>query len=105
MLRRFAALLTFLALAAMFASGTAASNGPRRVALVIGNSTYVNVAKLANPANDATDIAAVLNKVGFEVILRTNLGRAAWPRRFAPLARPLVARKPAYSITQGTACR
>ena len=76
MLRRFAALLTFLALAAMPASGTAASNGPRRVALVIGNSTYVNVAKLANPANDATDIAAVLNKVGFEVILRTNLGRA-----------------------------
>jgi formylglycine-generating enzyme required for sulfatase activity len=40
----------------------------RRVALVIGNSKYVNTPVLANPANDAADVAAVLRELGFEVI-------------------------------------
>lgn len=40
----------------------------RRIALVIGNSSYRNVPRLANPAKDARLIAATLNKVGFELI-------------------------------------
>jgi hypothetical protein len=43
----------------------------RRVALVIGNSTYKE-APLANPVNDAVDIAAALDAHGFKVIRRTN---------------------------------
>ncbi|NSY41366.1 caspase family protein [Leisingera sp. ANG59] len=39
----------------------------RRVALVIGNSSYQNVTRLPNPENDARDIANVLKKIGFEV--------------------------------------
>jgi hypothetical protein len=44
----------------------------KRVALVIGNSTYQNVPTLPNPANDAADIAAALNRLGFVVTLVTN---------------------------------
>jgi len=40
----------------------------RRVALVIGNSTYQNVPRLANTATDAKLVAATLNKVGFELV-------------------------------------
>jgi hypothetical protein len=45
-----------------------------RIALVIGNAAYKD-SPLANPVNDATDIAAALQRVGFEVILRTNVSR------------------------------
>jgi uncharacterized caspase-like protein len=38
------------------------------VALVIGNSNYSNVAKLANPANDAKLMANALKSLGFELI-------------------------------------
>ena len=41
----------------------------RRVALVVGNSNYSNASLfLANPKNDAEDVAAALRGVGFEVL-------------------------------------
>ncbi len=40
----------------------------KRVALVIGNSGYQSVAQLANPANDAAAIAAVLKEAGFDLV-------------------------------------
>ncbi|MEI6609058.1 MAG: caspase family protein, partial [Deltaproteobacteria bacterium] len=43
----------------------------QRIALVIGNSTYSS-APLKNPVNDATDVAATLKSLGFNVILKTN---------------------------------
>lgn len=42
-----------------------------RVALVIGNANY-KTSPLANPTNDATDIAAKLKALGFDVTLKTN---------------------------------
>ena len=45
----------------------------RRVALVIGNSNYQNVAQLANPDNDAQSMAQFLNSAGFEVVQATDL--------------------------------
>lgn len=39
-----------------------------RVALVIGNGDYENVAKLENPGNDASAFASVLRAGGYEVI-------------------------------------
>lgn len=49
----------------------AAFSGPaqaeKRVALVMGNSDYEFVGRLPNPANDASDIAALLKGLGFEV--------------------------------------
>ena len=44
----------------------------KRVALVIGNSNYYN-SPLKNPINDATDIAAKLKVLGFDVTLKTDL--------------------------------
>jgi len=40
-----------------------------RTALIIGNSNYKLADTLANPANDATDIANSLQQLGFDVIL------------------------------------
>jgi uncharacterized caspase-like protein len=42
-----------------------------RIALVVGNADY-RVKPLANPANDARDIAQALNKVDFDVTLLIN---------------------------------
>ena len=46
-------------------------NAEPRVALVIGNSAYRD-APLPNPVNDASDMAAALKKVGFDVIAGGN---------------------------------
>jgi hypothetical protein len=40
----------------------------KRVALVIGNSAYQNVNRLPNPANDAAAVAAMLTKIGFDIV-------------------------------------
>jgi uncharacterized caspase-like protein len=40
-----------------------------RVALVIGNSTYVNLPKLSNPANDANAVAEILKAMGYKARL------------------------------------
>lgn len=48
-----------------------AQKGEGRIALVIGNSAYKQ-APLANPTNDAADIAKALQDVGFKVILKRN---------------------------------
>ena len=47
----------------------------KRIALVIGNSKY-HSSHLKNPVNDANAVAASLKRLGFEVEMRTNLGRA-----------------------------
>ena len=45
----------------------------KRVALVVGNSEYHDSSmKLANPSNDAKDIAARLSKLGFTVVRSLN---------------------------------
>ena len=45
--------------------------GPR-LALIIGNGAYRHVAALPNPPNDATDIAASLDQIGFSVTTLTD---------------------------------
>jgi uncharacterized caspase-like protein len=40
----------------------------KRVALVVGNSAYQNVARLPNPVNDGAVIAATLKNAGFDVV-------------------------------------
>jgi invasion protein IalB len=56
--------------------GQTAVNASRRVALVIGNSAYASVGSLANPQLDASAIANVLRRVGFQSVrLEYDLGR------------------------------
>jgi uncharacterized caspase-like protein len=60
---------TFWVLIATVLSGWAnAALADGKVALVIGNSAYQNVGRLANPANDAAAIAAVLKNANFDVV-------------------------------------
>jgi uncharacterized caspase-like protein len=49
-------------------AGAVVSTAQRRLALVIGNTKYPD-SPLRNPANDATDIAALLRSLGFTVRL------------------------------------
>jgi tetratricopeptide (TPR) repeat protein len=52
----------------------AAQSAGKRVALVIGNSNYLGVGALRNPANDARAIAAAFRAIGFtEVVDRYDL--------------------------------
>src|SRR5579871_3273612 len=44
------------------------ASAEKRVALVIGNSTYKSVPALPNPANDAAALAATLKGAGFDVV-------------------------------------
>jgi len=59
----------------LFAAGAAKAD--RRVAFVVGNGAYRNVAQLPNPPVDAKAMALVLRNVGFEVVEGTNLTRDA----------------------------
>ncbi len=53
------------------------AHAERRVALVIGNSAYKSVPRLANPANDAALVGAMIKKAGFDWIdIRTDLSVA-----------------------------
>src|SRR5437764_13521975 len=51
------------------------AHAEKRVAFVVGNGTYKNVAQLPNPPIDAKAMAATLRNVGFEVIEGSNLSR------------------------------
>jgi len=74
--------LVFLALAflAVLLLRADAQSG-RRVALVIGNGTYEDAGALANPVNDALDIAAKLRNIGFEVFEGHDLGKRELERK------------------------
>ncbi len=57
--------LVFCLICAFIAVACASTQESGRFALVIGNGKYTELPKLANPANDATDIAAALESLGF----------------------------------------
>src|SRR6201991_3356873 len=61
-------LLRWAAAAAAFLLVSEPAFAEKRVALVLGNSAYQNVAPLANPVNDGSLIAATLKDAGFDVV-------------------------------------
>jgi len=65
------------------------SPAERRVALVIGNGDYRHSTKLANPRNDASDIAAALRKLSFDVIEGRDLDRRGMEDRIRDFGRKL----------------
>src|ERR1700676_4029812 len=71
LLRLIVAAATAVAAFPIMAAPPASADG-KRVALVIGNSAYRNVQALPNPPNDAGDLAAALNRLGFAVTLITD---------------------------------
>jgi len=78
------AVLAFLFVGVLALKADAA--GARRVALIIGNGTYEAAGVLANPVNDALDLAAKLRGVGFEVIEGHDLGKRDLERKIGDFA-------------------
>lgn len=67
----------------------AEASAEKRVALVIGNSAYVNSTQLANPANDAAEMAKALTEAGFQVIAGLDLDKRAFDGKVRDFARAL----------------
>jgi PQQ-dependent catabolism-associated CXXCW motif protein len=69
--------LALIMLSALLVAGSASAQGraatapEQRVALVVGNSSYL-IGPLKNPVNDAEDMAKLLPTLGFRVILLRN---------------------------------
>ncbi|MEZ5925412.1 MAG: caspase family protein [Hyphomicrobiaceae bacterium] len=79
MLCRLATILV-LCLVSPWATAIEARAEVRRVALVIGNDTYENVASLQKARNDARAMAEALKGLGFDVVEAEDLGRRAISR-------------------------
>jgi formylglycine-generating enzyme required for sulfatase activity/uncharacterized caspase-like protein len=72
----------------VFEVGPAHALPERRIALVIGNSEYKDRSlALANPKNDASDIAEVLKSLDFEVRLQLNTSKRDLDASFENFAR------------------
>ena len=70
--------LVWAVLTVMLAAFTpAGAQAAERVALVVGISGYVHEGRLPNPVNDASDVAATLERLGFEVTVTLDAGRTA----------------------------
>ncbi|MDN3273294.1 caspase family protein [Frankia sp. RB7] len=67
--------LTIIVSLMCMALSVSAAKADRRVAFVVGNGAYRNVAQLPNPPIDAKAMASTLRNVGFEVIEGSNLTR------------------------------
>lgn len=81
MLIRFAVMIATLVV--LFVFGGAPVHAEKRVALVIGNGAYRNVAQLDNPANDARLLADTLRELGFLLVggdAQLDLDKAAFDR-------------------------
>ena len=65
-----AAVVAFIAIAASVDAWA-----ERRVALVVGNSNYKSVPMLPNPRNDAEDVSAALQKLGFDVKTKVDASK------------------------------
>ena len=64
-----------------------AAHADKRVALVIGNAAYKNTATLQTPRNDAQDVSAVLQRLGFETIVGLDLDRDGMEEKEIAFAR------------------
>ncbi len=67
-----------LLLLALFATSyPAMAVEERKLALVIGNAQYTSLPQLGNASNDAEDMGAALQTLGFDVLVHTDLGKEA----------------------------
>ena len=87
MLRSLTRHLIRIAACVLLVLGTRGASAGERVALVIGNGDYQHVQRLANPRNDAGDVAKALKGLGFDVDLQLDLDRAGMWRAVKTLAR------------------
>ena len=79
----------FCAVYALCCFWVTAALAEKPVALVIGNSKYVHAGTLANPVNDASDMAAVLKALRFTVIEGYDLEKAGIEKKIREFAAAL----------------
>ncbi len=77
------------AIVAAYCFLASAAFAEKRVALVVGNSKYIYAGELANPRNDASDMADELRKLGFIVIDGYNLDKAGLDQKIRAFASDL----------------
>jgi len=87
MRRSFSLLLLLFAAAVALLAQLGPSYADKRVALVIGNAKYKNTPALANPGNDAADVAQALRAVGFQVTVRIDAEKRQMDQAVAQFAR------------------
>jgi hypothetical protein len=85
--RRNFRLLRFSIALGLLVASAAIACAETRVALVVGNGAYRAIPTLANPPNDAKDIAAKLRNLGFEVTARVDLDQPSMQRAIVDFAR------------------
>jgi uncharacterized caspase-like protein len=91
MFRRLVLAVTLVCSAAVLVLSADAALAERRVALVIGNASYKNTAlTLPNPKNDATDVAALLRKLDFEVVEAVNVDKRGFEMALQKFARAAI---------------
>jgi uncharacterized caspase-like protein len=78
-----------VALVLAASSVTMAVAAEKRVALVIGNSAYRHAPVLDNPRNDAADMAAAAERLGFKVIKGIDLDKTGMDRTIRQFAEAL----------------
>ena len=91
-IRRFLAALLVLA-PIVLALTAGAARAEKRIALVVGNAGYQNIAPLANPKNDAMLIAETLRGVGFSLIgggAQVNLDKAGFDKAIQAFGNQLI---------------
>ena len=78
---RFVVMLAAALLVVGLTAPASAASADKRVALVIGNAAYEHTPKLDNPVHDATAVAELFRKAGFEVVLaQTDVGNLEFKR-------------------------
>jgi TPR repeat protein len=78
-------------LVASLAVSTANATTGQRLALIIGNSNYVELSALRNPENDARAMAETLEQLQFDVILTVDADRRGMARAIRDFGRRLTA--------------
>lgn len=83
-------MIRIVSLVCLLVSGLAhPAAAAKRVALVIGNSAYEHATPLENPKNDAIALAAVLERLGFQVVMGVDLTRTAFEKTVRKFSKTL----------------
>lgn len=87
----FQAILRNVAVLLVLSAGSIATAfaAENRVALVIGNSAYRYASVLGNPKNDAADMAAAAERLGFKVVKGVDLDKSGMDRAIRQFAESL----------------
>ena len=82
-------MLRVLCILAAVVLGALPAVADKRVALIIGNSAYQQAGTLANPVNDAKEMGAALQDLGFVVLLGLDLDKRAFDIKVRDFSRAL----------------